>query len=117
MMTKLESCLIMVRSFYAKHSDTYESYIKNHPSTQPNEDAGNANLVKSNTNILLSKMQANMIMQCDAAITEEQIQELAKFKQKPEKFDSTKKGYADLVDIDLRQFDLAGMEAMTGQVA
>lgn len=43
-----------------------------------------------------------MIMQCDAAITPEQIKELAKYKQKPEKFDSTTKGYAALVDIDIR---------------
>ena len=98
----------MVRSFYGKNSKVYESYIKEHPATQSNED--NTRLAKTNSNILLSKIQAGMITQCDASITPGQIKELSKFKQNPEKFDSGKQGYTELVKIDLRQFDLAGME-------
>ena len=73
-MKKLESCLIMVRSYYGKNSKMYESYIKAHPATQGTEES--ARLAKSNTNILLSKIQSNMISQCDGIITDDQVTEL-----------------------------------------
>jgi 23S rRNA maturation mini-RNase III len=106
-MKKLESCLIMVRAYYGKNSKMYESYIKAHPATQANEMM--PQLEKTNTNILLSKIQAGMISQCDSIITSEQIKELSKFKQTPEKFDNNKSGYTELVQIDLHQYDMAGM--------
>ena len=64
----------MVRSYYGKNSQLYESYIKAHPATQATEE--NARLAKTNTNILLSKIQSNMISQCDAIITDDQVTEL-----------------------------------------
>lgn len=117
MMAKMESCLIMVRSHYGKHSKLYEDYIKKHPATQPDVEGTNARLAKTNSNILLSKIQAGMLTQCDSLITNEQIKELSKFRQAPEKFDSSKIGYKELVEFEFNQFDLAGMEQMNGQIS
>jgi len=68
-MQKLESCLILTRSYYAKHEREFTKYIAAHSRTHyGGEDAKQKKVAMINKNILLSKINANMLIQCDEAI-------------------------------------------------
>jgi hypothetical protein len=40
--------------------------------------------------------------------------ELAKFKSNPQRFDISRKGYTELVDVSFKQFDMAGIDISSG---
>ena len=56
-----------------------------------------------NKNMLLSKINAQMLIQCESGITDELVAELQNFKSSADKFDSSKA--SDLVKVDFHQFD------------
>jgi uncharacterized membrane protein YuzA (DUF378 family) len=55
---------------------------------------------------LISKIQADSLIKCEKGVSDEQIVALQKFKDKFEKFDSSKPGYKELVEIDLQSYDI-----------
>ena len=54
-----------------------------------------------------------MLIQCQENINKDQIKELQKFKTKAEKFDSSRKEFAALVEVDLSQFENIGFDPDT----
>ena len=60
-----------------------------------------------NRNMLLSKINANMLIKCDEAISKEQIEELQKFKDDSYHFDSSKAGFSKLVEVRFKNYDIA----------
>jgi len=50
-----------------------------------------------------------MLLKCDRIINERQVGTLQKYKKNPESFDAMKKGYAELVEIDVKQFNDDGL--------
>lgn len=61
---------------------------------------------KVNKNILLSKINANMLIQCEEAIEKEQVEELQKFKDDPPRFQSSKPAYSKLVEVNYADYDM-----------
>ena len=59
--------------------------------------------------MLLSKINGQMLLQCDGLITPNQIQVLQRHRAHPEGFDALQEDYAKLVDIDLAENDDAGL--------
>ena len=102
---KLEGCLVMTRAFYQQNEQKYTAYIQQHATVAPFLD--NEQLYKQNSNMLLSKMNAQMLIQCDKKITKDQIKTLQKFKFKPASFKNYGIEYQNLVDVDFQQFDMA----------
>lgn len=47
-----------------------------------------------------------MLRQCEQNINQEQIRELQKYKSNFDKFDYSKGGYRQLIEINLAQFDI-----------
>ena len=66
--------------------------------------------------MLLSKINANMIIQCDEMITPEQVVELQKFKEDPYRFDSTKSDYSKLVDVTFTDYDIDASTVKEGKL-
>lgn len=56
--------------------------------------------------MLLSKINAQMLIKCEQGISNGQINELQKYKSKAESFDSSKPEYRDLVSVDFSQYDI-----------
>jgi len=103
----MQSCLVLTRSYYVQHQARFENYLDTHkavlnPSSQTTS--------KNNRNILLSKINAEMIKQCDKEIIGEQVMALQKFKADPTGFDSTQKDFAKLVDVEFSEFNAANEE-------
>lgn len=61
---------------------------------------------KQNQNILTSKINAVMLRQCERNINSDQIKELQKYKSNFDKFDHSKDGFRQLIEINLAQFDI-----------
>jgi hypothetical protein len=81
---RMESCLTLVRSFYAKEETMIKQFVEVHPTN----DKGR----------LTSKFLARMMLKCVDQISEEQIAELQLWKNKPLELDYTKN--EDLIMID-----------------
>lgn len=76
----------------------YESYIDSHKAVVNPAPTTNK---QQNSNMLISKINAHMLMNCEKTINQDQIKVLQKYKTNAEKFDSSKDGYRQLVDVDL----------------
>lgn len=101
---KLQSCLVATRAFYIKNKSKYDNYLQSHLAvTNPAPSTSK----QQNSNVLISKINAQMLINCEKSITQDQIKELAKFKTQSEKFDASRNGFRQLVDINLTQFDIA----------
>lgn len=100
---KLQSCLVATRAFYIKNKSKYDNYLQRHLAVTNPAPSTNK---QQNQNLLISKINAHMLINCDKSITQDQIKELSKFKTEAEKFDATRDGYRQLVDIELTQFDI-----------
>ena len=66
----MESCLINVRSYYARNEKMYNDYIDGHVSTQGANVADQVatsagKIARGNLNILLSKINAAMLIKCN----------------------------------------------------
>lgn len=60
--------------------------------------------------MLLSKINGGMLLKCKAGIQQETIQELQKYKDSPEKYDTSKRpDVAKLVEVNFEDYNLAGM--------
>ena len=84
----------------------YNQYIDNHPATQGAKISDTvaspeSKIARSNQNILLSKINAAMLIKCNAQITSDQIKELQKFKFKADKFYSSDPSFDELVNVPL----------------
>lgn len=65
---KVEACLVLTRSYYTKNQADFDTYIDAHPAiTNPSKKVGK----KGNQNMLLSKINANMIEGCVDKVSEE----------------------------------------------
>lgn len=74
---RLESCLVLTRSYYAKHEKKFNKYLGEHASTvYEGEDPRVKKQAQVNRNILLSKINANMLIKCDAGIDVEKVEAL-----------------------------------------
>lgn len=92
---KLESCLVMTRSYYSKHEKQFNDYLNSHASTNyQGDDLKLKKQAQVNRNMLLSKINANMLIKCDDAISKEQVEELQKYKDDSYRFDSSKSGFS-----------------------
>jgi len=56
---------------------------------------------EQNSNAIISRINAGMLINCEKNIKKEQIAELLKYKTNSDKFDSSQAGYRSLVDIPL----------------
>ena len=100
---KMQSCLTLLRSYYAVNREKIMAYIDNHKAvTHPDTKSSS----KDNTHMLASKLQAQMLIKCEKQINDEQIKELQKFKNNFEKFDYTRKGYREMIELDFTAFDV-----------
>lgn len=91
---KLESCLILTRAYYAQHEKAFNDYIDSHTScVYTGEEMKLKKQAKVNKNVLLSKINANMLIQCEDNISKEQVLELQKFKEDANSFQSKRDGY------------------------
>lgn len=107
----------MTRSYYSKHEKKFSAYISNHASTSySGDDMSMKKQAQVNKNILLSKINANMLLKCEEAITPEQVVELQKFKDDSYRFDSTKAGYSQLVEVTFTDYDIDGSTAKEGKL-
>ena len=77
---KLEACLVMTRAYFSLHEKKFTSYIEQHSSVAGHVD--DEQLKRQAQNILLSKINAQMLIQCDKNIKKEQIDVLQKYKYK-----------------------------------
>lgn len=60
---KLESCLVLTRAYYAQYEQVFTRYIDAHTSTAySGDDMKVKKQAKTNKNILLSKINANMLI-------------------------------------------------------
>lgn len=99
----MQSCLTLLRSYYNVNRNKIESYVNSHKAvTNPDTKYSG----KEYSNILISKIQADSLIKCEKGVSDEQIVALQKFKDKFEKFDSSKPGYKELVEIDLQSYDI-----------
>lgn len=65
---KMQGCLTITRAFYQKHKTDIEAYVaSNRAVTNP---APTSNKVQ-NTNLLTSKINAQMLITCEKSITDE----------------------------------------------
>ena len=81
---KLESCLVITRSYYKLYEDTFETYLNNHKSVQgknkepvggvtkdtPKELREEIEQGRSNHSMLLSKINAQMLLKCEENISQ-----------------------------------------------
>ena len=103
--------MVLTRSYYAKHEKKFNKYLTEHPSTQyDGEDARLKKQSQVNRNILLSKINANMLIKCDAGIDAEKVAALQQYKDDSYRFDSTKAGYSELVEVDFSEYDIVAGE-------
>ena len=56
--------------------------------------------------MLLSKINAQMLIKCDNQISDAQVKELQQYKSKAEYFDSSRPEFSNLVTVDFAQFDI-----------
>ena len=99
----MQSCLTLTRAYMAKHETELHDYIEKHPAvTNPAEGTK----AKYNTNLLMSKINSHMLMNCEQTISEDKIKEMQKWKASVELFDLTKPGYKVLVTPNLSEFDV-----------
>ena len=82
----MESCLTLVRSFYGAQEQMVSDFTAEHPTVDKSR--------------LLSKILAQMMINCNGAINDEQITALQKHKLSPLDFDYTQTGYEGLIAID-----------------
>lgn len=71
--------MINVRSFYSKNENMYNEYIDKHASTQgakSSENTPEVKIARNNQNMLLSKINAAMLINCNQNITPAQVTEL-----------------------------------------
>lgn len=61
-----------------------------------------------NENSVISKINVNMLMQCEKMINKKQVKELLKYQYTAEKFDSSASEYRKLIELEFSQFDLKG---------
>ena len=104
----------MTRSFYQQNEKKFQNYIDNHVTVVGTE---NEMASKQNQNMLLSKINAQMLIQCEKQINKEQIAALQKYKFKPQNFRSSQDGFSQLVDVDFSQFDISQSENESGEPA
>ena len=97
----------MTRAYYSQHEKEFSRYIDGHVATNyKGEEPKMKKQVKINKNILLSKMNANMLIQCEEAIVAGQVEELQKYKDDANRFDSSKGTYAKLVAVNFADYDM-----------
>jgi len=134
----MESCLVLTRAFYVQNQKEFDNFIKGHTASNPQtflnpellqegaEEMREAYLKKAelvskqNGNILLSKINVNMMQHCLEGISIEQIKELQKFKKAaPNSLDvaGKYKDYAPLVDVDFSQFSWDEADVHRAQMA
>lgn len=99
----MQSCLTLARAYYQANQKKIEAYISNHPAVTNPAAAGSE---KQMANILTSKINAALLIQCEKKVSVLQVLELQKYKQKFDQLDYTKNGFKQLVDIDLLQYDV-----------
>lgn len=93
----------MTRAFFAQNEKKFTAYIDNHSTVAGLEEEQQKRQAQ---NMLLSKINAQMLIQCDQAITKSQIETLQKFKYKAQSFKNFGVDFAKLVEVDFSQFDL-----------
>lgn len=107
----------MTRSYYAKHEKKFNQYIGNHASTSySGDDMSVKKQVQVNKNILLSKINANMLIKCDSTINPDQVKDLQKYKEDSYRFDSSKAGFSELVEVTFTDYDISADSAKEGQL-
>lgn len=82
----MESCLTLVRSFYSGQDAMIQEFVKEHPTNDKNR--------------LMSKILAQMMIMCNAAISEDQAKYLQTYKMNPVDLDYQQSEYAALIAID-----------------
>lgn len=97
----MESCLTLVRSYYAAQEETIQDFVKEHPTQDKNR--------------LMSKIIAQMMIRCNQAIQEDQIVELLKHKLDPTGFDYSRGDWSELIllDWDSLRFTPSSLEEAT----
>lgn len=98
----MKSCLTLVRSFYAKEDEFVQNFMEVHPTTDKNR--------------LLSKILSQMMIKCNGAISDDQINYLQKFKLNALDMDHKEAGYADLILIDWEDLQYQPMNPDEGLV-
>lgn len=100
---KMESCLVLTRSYYAQNEKAFQYYLDTHPAiTNPAAKTSE----KMNRNMLLSKINSQMLIQCESMISKEQVMELQKYKDRQDKFKTSQEAYQKIIAIDLSKFDV-----------
>jgi len=103
--------LVLTRSYYALNEKAFTNYINAHASTTySGEEMKLKKQAKVNKNILLSKINANMLINCEEAIDKEQVVELQKYKDDPARFNGNKQGYSKLVAVNFPAYDVKPAE-------
>jgi len=77
------------------------------PSKEVQDEIELSNL---NHGMLMSKINGQMLFNCQDFITEEQITEVHKFKTTPESFDTSRSGFHSLVHVNFDEFNEEGVE-------
>ena len=107
----------MTRSYYAKRERKFNEYIANHVAVSyTGEDPNLKKQAQANKNIILSKINANMLIKCEQAITADQVTELQKFKDDSYHFDSSKSGYSQLVEVNFADYDNSASAGKAGKL-
>ena len=82
----MESCLTLVRAFYASQEDMVKDFIDIHPTKDKQR--------------FLSKILSQMMIKCNSDIEMEQVMALQEHKHEPSALDYTTHNYSLLIDID-----------------
>ena len=56
--------------------------------------------------MLLSKINSQMLIQCESQISKEQVAELQKYKERQDKFNTNQEDYQKIIAIDLNKFNV-----------
>ena len=82
----MESCLTLVRAFYGAQDQEVSEFVDNHPTKDKQR--------------LISKLLSKMMISCQSAIAQDQIDQLQEYKAEPLSFDYSQPDFFKLIELD-----------------